>query len=123
MKKGFTLTDLIVVIIIIGILAVLAFPNFSKTKESTVDKEAQANLKLMSAAEKIYHMENNFYVISADRAEINSNLKLALPVQNWNYKIVSDADFTAKAQRVNDAANAWCMRRADENPYKTGCSW
>ncbi|MEK6727607.1 MAG: type II secretion system protein [Candidatus Omnitrophota bacterium] len=123
LKKGFTILELLVVVLIIGVLAALAFPNFGKAKESTLDKEAQINLRLISAAEKIYHMENNIYFTSADRIAINDNLKLSLPAQNWNYKIVTGSGFTAKAQRANDATNVWCIDQAADDPYKTGCNW
>lgn len=121
LQKAFTLLEILVVVIIIGILAALGFPNFAKTKESTLDKEAQANLKLISVAEKIYHLENAVYYISADRTAINNGLKLSLPAQNWNYKI--DGGFTAKAQRAGDNARAWCITQATDEPYSAGCSW
>jgi len=123
MAKGVTLLELIVVIIILGILAALALPNFGKAKESALEKEALANLRLMSAAEKIYHMENDFYFTSAVLNTINENLKLSLPAQNWNYKIDAGTGFSAKAQRVNDAANVRCIEQATEDPYQLGCSW
>lgn len=123
LKKGFTILELLVVLIIIGVLAGVALPSFNKAKESALEKEAQTNLRLISAAEKIYHMENNIYFTSADRIAINDNLKLSLPAQNWNYKIVTGAGFTAKAQRANDATNVWCIDQAADDPYKTGCNW
>ena len=123
MKKGVTILEILVVLIIIGILVALALPNFGKTKESALEKEAQANLRLISAAEKIYYMENDFYFTNTDLATINSNLKLSLPAENWNYKIDPDTGFTGKAQRVSDAANTWCIDPAVDDPYKTNCSW
>jgi general secretion pathway protein G len=51
LRPAFTLLEFLVVIIIIGILAALALPNFGKAKEHALGKEAIANLKLMAAAE------------------------------------------------------------------------
>ena len=89
-KKSFTLTEVLISIAIVSILAALALPNYSVTKEVTLNREAKASLALIRAAEKIYRMENNFYYPrpTASGGEtsdisgvdgINNNLKLGLP--------------------------------------------
>jgi len=110
-KFGFTLLEVMVVIIIIGILATIGLVNYTGTKEHALGKEAQANLKLIAAAEKIYRLETTDYYLSTDMAAINANLKLAFPTANynWNYAItgttgVTDA-FTATASRAGAATD------------------
>ena len=122
--------ELLVVIIIVGILAALAFPNFYRARESALEKEAQTNLRLISAAEKILYMETNLYLTgTSDLDTINTTLKVSIPAaQNWNYKIDAGNDgtgFLAKAQRVNNAAVVWCITQATDAPYDAdaGCSW
>lgn len=129
--KGFTLLELMIVIIIIGILAALAFPNFGPTKERTLEKESKVNLKLIHAAERIYRMENSFYYpyapsgpVTADLAGINNYLKLAIPVSNnWNYKVVSNdfSSFSGRSQRTATPAVVWCVNQNSDDP--TSCSW
>ncbi|MCU0652148.1 MAG: prepilin-type N-terminal cleavage/methylation domain-containing protein [Candidatus Omnitrophica bacterium] len=102
-KQGVTLIEMLVIIILIGILASVGIVNYSKTKEHALGKEAQANLKLIAAAEKIYRLEtSSYYVDPTDITEINSVLKLALPVSNgnWTYDISgTETTFTATAAR------------------------
>ncbi|MBU4418269.1 MAG: type II secretion system GspH family protein, partial [Candidatus Omnitrophica bacterium] len=82
-KKGFTLIEILVVLIIVGILAALAWPNYMAIKEKTLNREARASLALIRAAEKIYRMEQNYYYPFSTTtnviSDINRDLKLSLP--------------------------------------------
>lgn len=94
-NKGFTLVEILVVIVIIGILVALALSSFGVTKERAMDKEAKANLRLIQAAEKIYKLEMAYYyppgTSTSDVGSINANLKLRLPAPpktiSWNYNV------------------------------------
>lgn len=106
-KSGFTLLELLIVIVIIGVLAVLFIPGFRQAKERALNDEARASLKLIQSAEKIYRMEWNAYAGPyTDPApgpinSINNNLKLSLPngtTRNWNYTIPAATATTFQAQ-------------------------
>ena len=120
---GFTLLELITVIIIIGILASLGMGNLNSFKTKTLEKEAKANLILIRGAEKIYRMETGAYYPSSGvvtTSSINTTLKLALSTNNWTYGIASG--FTACGKSVLDSANCWCINSATEVPYACACS-
>ena len=88
MRKAFTLIEILVVMVILGITAGLAMPQFSKMKENELKKEALANLKLMQSAQKLYNLENgSYYTTFAAAATVNTVLKLNLPtsLEPWTY--------------------------------------
>jgi prepilin-type N-terminal cleavage/methylation domain-containing protein len=94
-RKGFTLVEVLTVLIIIGILISLAWPNYTNVKELAVNREAIANLRLMQAAERTYHLENNFYYTPTGIDDLNSELKLSLTEQNWLYNTDATGQCTA----------------------------
>ena len=89
---SYTLIELVVVIMIIGILASIAVPQFVRSREKAYDKEAIRTLRSIHHSERMYHLENGTsYYPSAgfvsDVSDIDSNLSLQLPQGNWIYSI------------------------------------
>jgi len=112
-KKGYTLIEILVVLVIIGTLAALAWPNYMAIKEKTLNREARANLALIRAAEKIYRMEQGYYYPHAAAtsvvSDINSFLKLSLPESatvSWSIEVDSTgAPEFAEATRTGTGAD------------------
>lgn len=131
MKKGFTLAELLVVLAIIGILVALALPNFTTTKEKTLDREARVTLALMRAAGRIYKMEfgtGAYYPVDDSTptvALINTDLKLSLPTTaspNWSYSVTNSLTGTNQATRtVGSSTRTWKLDSAgsSEDPACT----
>lgn len=60
-RRGFSLTELMIVVAIIGILAVIAIPNFLKYQARAKQSEAKTNLVAIHASEMAYFAEKNEY--------------------------------------------------------------
>ncbi len=61
-RKSFTLVELVVVLVIIGILVALAVPRFELAVEDAKIKDAQSVLRSIKGAEKIFLAERRNYV-------------------------------------------------------------
>lgn len=105
-KKAFTLTEIMIVIIILGIMASLAIPQYQKTLARAHEKDAVRNLTLLHAAEQIYRVQNGEYWPTSGTptiADINSNLKLNIIESGMTYSCQPGATpgstFTCEAVR------------------------
>lgn len=98
-RSGFTLLELIVTVIIIGIIASIALPRYLRVVEKGRSSEARNVLGQIRAAEEAYFFENNAYTSSV------ATLGLAVPtacnpIFYFRYSIAANATaFTATATR------------------------
>jgi prepilin-type N-terminal cleavage/methylation domain-containing protein len=122
--SGFTLVELIVVVIILGILAGTIAPQYNRGREKSFDKQAQIILSLIRAAQKTYQTENGYYYTpgATDVPSINSNLSLRLANDgSWNYGISDTNGFVASAQRDSVGYDrTWVINPSTQNATCTG---
>jgi len=75
-KKGFTLVELLVVIVILGILATLAIQSFSgRTDEARVNR-AKGDVRTVMSALELYRMDQGAYPTTLDLLSPNYMKKL-----------------------------------------------
>jgi prepilin-type N-terminal cleavage/methylation domain-containing protein len=123
--RGFTLTELMIVVVIVGILAILAVNQFSGGQDQALQREAVTNLKLIAAAEKIYRMEMGGYVNSSDAGHLNENLSLMLPTSSpkWTYNVTnaSATTFMSRANRTSGTSTTYCINQSLDDPVQGNC--
>jgi prepilin-type N-terminal cleavage/methylation domain-containing protein len=60
-RRGFTLTELMVVTTLIGVMAAMSIPSFQRAMMQSRADVAAANLRAIWAAERLYWLENHAY--------------------------------------------------------------
>ena len=64
--RGFTLIELMIVVVIIGILAAMAIPNFNDITESANRNACRANMRTIASQEVIFFAANGVYTDALD---------------------------------------------------------
>ncbi len=101
-SKGFTLIELMIVVVIIGILAALAIPRFMKATTKSKQSEAKQILKQIYVMERAYRQEKDVYAENGASASAGGQFTTIgveiMTNARYTYSIVADSNtFTATA--------------------------
>ena len=98
--KAFTLTEIMVVVILIGIIAAFGIPNYQKAVDKAHERDAVIQLTALHAANRVYQAQVGTYLVGTnlDIDDINSGMGINLIANELDYLYNSDGTtFTATA--------------------------
>jgi type IV pilus assembly protein PilA len=100
-NKGFTLVEIMIVVVIIGLLASMAIPAFQKVRSNSQDKAVLNNARQLSAASDQYYLENGVStVVISDLLGPTSYIKSLNSVANETYPTNFTQGLTITIQSV-----------------------
>ncbi|MDD5070162.1 MAG: prepilin-type N-terminal cleavage/methylation domain-containing protein [Candidatus Omnitrophica bacterium] len=123
MRKGFTLLELLIVVIVIGVLATLAVPQFLSAVEKGRIAKAKNALGIIAKAEKMYRAENDVYLAvdndgltDADGLGDYIEMDQIAADTDWDYAVTIDTDsFVATATREGSSGYAETILTNDQD--------
>src|SRR4051794_38118007 len=106
-EEGFTLIELMVVVLIIAILLAIAIPSFLGARGKAQDRAAQSNVRNALTAEKTFYTDNQVYTVDPTSMQgIEPSLTYlgsGSPAQGSKEVLLTKANATAGGTTVNDA--------------------
>lgn len=85
-KKGFTLVEIMIVVVIIGLLAAMAIPAFQKVRETSQTKAITDNLRQLASGANKYFDENGVTTVARTALVGNDKyVKTLAPVAGESY--------------------------------------
>jgi len=86
-EKAFTLMELMIVVVVLGIMAGFAIPNYQRAIQKSHERDATSQLIAMHAANLIYRSNTGTYLIGTnlDHTDLNTSLGINIIALDKTY--------------------------------------
>jgi general secretion pathway protein G len=92
-KKGFTLVEILIVVVILGILAAIVIPQFTSASDEARLSSLTSDLQSLRAQIQLYHIRTNAYPATLQKL-VDDGYMMTIPVNPFTGKAVEGTDWT-----------------------------
>lgn len=124
-ESGFTLVELLVVMLILGILAAIAIPAFFSQRDKGYDSDAKANARTVQTALETYAVDNGGKYTGATMANlaaIEGTITNMSGTGGGSVSIGTPAAATYTIVATSDSANTFTISRAATGAVTFPCT-
>ena len=92
-NKGFTLVEIMIVVVIIGLLAAMAIPAFQKVRQSSIEKTLTNDAKQIASAANQYFMEFGVSSIAVSITPATGSVNSASALGSYVHQVTKGNSF------------------------------
>ena len=97
--EGFTLVEILIVVVIIGILATVAIPTYFKYVERGYASDAKVQIKNILQNAELYRQETGLWPTDVDIMEVGGYIELKESIKNkWEFTLQLEGEAGATGQ-------------------------
>jgi type IV pilus assembly protein PilA len=117
-EKGFTIVELLIVIVVIGILALLVITTYSGIQQKARNAKRQSDMQALQTQLEAFYSQNGYYPSLTD---MNSQTWLAANMKSLDQEALIDPSNTSSSKTLVAAPVAKSYAYAVSNSAGTSC--